>query len=181
MTEKPEAAVWPFPTRESEARRLLPQGLPAPVGVSDERIEALADRHCRILSNIEWNGRWAFDIKALLSFARALLAEAVLPPQGQSQAVAFAGLPPDSWYRHVKRGTVYALHDVATLQTEKPLEDGADLFIYQGLDKKLYARTPAEFMDGRFEATEPPQGRDNPPPNAPQGQATPSTNQGANE
>jgi hypothetical protein len=36
------------------------------------------------------------------------------------------------------------------LQTEKPLPDGTTLVLYQGEDGRLWVRTPAEFVDGRF-------------------------------
>lgn len=54
-------------------------------------------------------------------------------------------------YRHKKRGGVYDCVSHASLQTDKPIEDGCDLVIYQGEDGKWWARPTAEFHDGRFE------------------------------
>ena len=60
-------------------------------------------------------------------------------------------------YTHVRRGGVYHGCGYATLQTEKPLPDGTSLVLYQGEDGSIWARTPAEFLDGRFLALPPPE------------------------
>jgi len=59
--------------------------------------------------------------------------------------------PPER-YRHVKRGTVYEVVGRAELQVNSiALADGATMVVYRGDDGKLWVRSEAEFMDGRFE------------------------------
>jgi hypothetical protein len=54
-------------------------------------------------------------------------------------------------WRHKKRGSTYRIAGQGSLQTDKPLEDMADLIAYVGIDGKMWFRTPEEFYDGRFE------------------------------
>lgn len=58
---------------------------------------------------------------------------------------------PHRHYRHVKRGTTYAVIGYAELQAAQPAPEGAELAVYVGEDGKLWAREAAEFHDGRFE------------------------------
>lgn len=57
----------------------------------------------------------------------------------------------DRW-QHVKRGTTYEEVGRAQLQNSRqsPLWEGDTLVVYRGTDQKLWARSEAEFMDGRF-------------------------------
>lgn len=77
----------------------------------------------------------------------------------QSQVTARASTAPDAepvaTYRHVKRGTTYAVIGEAELQcaSHDPSE-GDELVIYRGQDGKLWARMRDEFHDGRFERIE---------------------------
>ncbi|MCQ8240567.1 hypothetical protein [Rhizosaccharibacter radicis] len=58
--------------------------------------------------------------------------------------------------RHKKCGTLYEVIGQAGLQTEQPLSDEAPLIVYRGLkDGDLWARSPDEFEDGRFEDVQP--------------------------
>lgn len=56
-------------------------------------------------------------------------------------------------YRHKKRGSVYQITDMITLQSSKlPDIDGWTLVIYKNLMSEVsYARELTEFFDGRFE------------------------------
>jgi hypothetical protein len=65
-------------------------------------------------------------------------------------------------HRHVKRGTTYKEIGRAVLQTEAPLTDDALLTVYQGEDGLLWARSVAEFHDGRFEPLPPASGSNTP-------------------
>jgi len=56
--------------------------------------------------------------------------------------------------RHVKRGTVYVVIGKALLQSERPVQDYAEVVVYQGDDGQLWARPVMEFEDGRFEPAE---------------------------
>jgi len=54
-------------------------------------------------------------------------------------------------FRHRKRGTVYSVLGVGSLQTSQPLGDGASLVVYRGQDGRIWVRPAEEFADGRFE------------------------------
>lgn len=58
-------------------------------------------------------------------------------------------------FRHRKRGTTYTVIGIGLLQTERPLGDEQPLVIYQGPDGSFWARPQDEFLDGRFERTNP--------------------------
>jgi len=55
-------------------------------------------------------------------------------------------------FRHIMRGTSYALVGEAELQTKRPMREGDKLTIYQHINPvgKLWARPSFEFNDGRF-------------------------------
>lgn len=54
--------------------------------------------------------------------------------------------------RHKKRGSTYRIIGAGTIQTAVPLVDMEPVVIYQSEhDGSLWARSPAEFHDGRFE------------------------------
>lgn len=55
--------------------------------------------------------------------------------------------------KHKKRGSVYrVLHRGAILQTDSPLDDYAELVVYQDpKDGRVWVRPVSEFDDGRFE------------------------------
>lgn len=58
----------------------------------------------------------------------------------------------DHW-RHLKRGTEYAVIGTASVQAEQPIAEGALVVVYRSLsDGSLWARPESEFHDGRFEA-----------------------------
>jgi hypothetical protein len=54
--------------------------------------------------------------------------------------------------RHVKRGTIYDLVCVASIQTDTPLNDYDQVMVYRGKDGQTWVRPMTEFGDGRFEA-----------------------------
>jgi len=71
-------------------------------------------------------------------------------------AVEAAGMVvtrPGKRWRHRKRGTTYRISEPVTIQCETPIQDGEQLIGYRAdVDGTLWARRPAEFYDGRFEA-----------------------------
>lgn len=62
---------------------------------------------------------------------------------------------PGAKFRHLKRGTTYTVVGLATLQTQAPAGDEAELVIYVSQDGTLWARPSSEFLDGRFEELNP--------------------------
>jgi hypothetical protein len=54
-------------------------------------------------------------------------------------------------YRHKRRGSTYTVLGRAILQTSAPIGDDQELVVYRGKDGELWARSVAEFCDGRFE------------------------------
>lgn len=56
-------------------------------------------------------------------------------------------------FRHVARGTTYTFVGRATVQDSsgRGLFEGAEVVVYRGDDGALWARSAAEFMDGRFQ------------------------------
>lgn len=60
--------------------------------------------------------------------------------------------------RHVKRGTIYELVSVASIQTDTPLNDYDQVMVYRGEDGQVWVRPLAEFNDGRFEPIAPGEG-----------------------
>lgn len=64
-----------------------------------------------------------------------------------------ADAAPVATYRHKKRGTLYTVLGVGTLQcSANELLDNQPIVVYRGEDGELWARGVAEFHDGRFEA-----------------------------
>jgi hypothetical protein len=54
--------------------------------------------------------------------------------------------------RHKKRGSTYRVIGLATIQSGEPIQDMAEIILYQSEDDgRIWARTPFEFEDGRFE------------------------------
>jgi len=82
--------------------------------------------------------------------------------QGLSEASQTVA-PPARW-KHKKRGTIYEVLGVASVQqaTDQQLYDFAPVVVYRGEDGMLWVRHEREFMDGRFErvSDEHPSGRD---------------------
>lgn len=59
---------------------------------------------------------------------------------------------PVSAWRHVASRKRYGVLERATVQAStRPLEDGDEVFIYDGDMGRLWVRRPDEFLDGRFE------------------------------
>jgi hypothetical protein len=52
--------------------------------------------------------------------------------------------------QHVKRGTIYDLVCVASVQTDTPLADYDQVMVYRGEDGQTWVRPLGEFNDGRF-------------------------------
>jgi hypothetical protein len=64
-----------------------------------------------------------------------------------------AGADAGMRYRHIKRGSTYTVVGEARIQSDEPLFDMSDVVIYRCDEHGgLWARPPAEFNDGRFEA-----------------------------
>lgn len=80
---------------------------------------------------------------------REVLEQYVAPALASAAAVPAAA----ERFRHVKRGTEYAVVGRASLQNAGAvaLSEAACMVIYRGDDGKLWAREESEFMDGRFE------------------------------
>lgn len=57
-------------------------------------------------------------------------------------------------HKHVKRGSMYQLLGMGTVQTETPIYDNDHLVVYRGPNNALWFRRPEEFNDGRFVALE---------------------------
>lgn len=54
-------------------------------------------------------------------------------------------------YRHKKRGTVYEVVGIATLQVDGP-QDMAECVIYKDIiSGRVWVRPISDFLDGRFE------------------------------
>lgn len=53
--------------------------------------------------------------------------------------------------RHKKTGGWYTVVGKARIQSDVPLEDMAEVVIYQAKDGTLWARRAVEFADGRFD------------------------------
>ena len=70
--------------------------------------------------------------------------------RGALEAAEYARWEPR--WRHKKRGTIYEEVGPATLQTDGLLGDNTVLLVYRDENGKMWARTPPEFHDGRFEA-----------------------------
>lgn len=67
-------------------------------------------------------------------------------------------MPIPSHVKHLKRGSTYRVIGEARLQSDLPLSDMADLILYQSeSDGSIWARPPAEFLDGRFASIEGPE------------------------
>lgn len=59
---------------------------------------------------------------------------------------------PVSTWRHHERGGTYGVLSRATVQAStRPLEDGDEVYVYDGDMGRLWVRRPEEFHDGRFE------------------------------
>lgn len=86
---------------------------------------------------------------------REVLEQYVAPALASAAAVPAAA----ERFRHVKRGTEYAIVGRASLQNAGAvaLSEAACMVIYRGDDGKLWAREESEFMDGRFEPAQVPQ------------------------
>jgi hypothetical protein len=54
-------------------------------------------------------------------------------------------------FRHKKRGSVYTIVGVGTLQTEWDDLDNEGIVIYEGVSGHKWVRPTTEFFDGRFE------------------------------
>jgi hypothetical protein len=63
--------------------------------------------------------------------------------------IQFQGKPVQM--RHVRRGTIYDLVCVASIQTDTPLNDYDQVMVYRGEDGQTWVRPLSEFNDGRFE------------------------------
>ena len=64
-------------------------------------------------------------------------------------------VPYSNWvWQHVKSGGEYSLLGDARLQTDQPLKDMAEVYVYQGADGRMWARPVAEF-DARFKRIRP--------------------------
>jgi hypothetical protein len=83
-------------------------------------------------------------IHAQRRFERSELEKAELITQ-----IQFQELPVQM--RHVKRGTIYDLVCVASIQTDTPLNDYDQVMVYKGEDGQTWVRPLTEFNDGRFE------------------------------
>ena len=67
--------------------------------------------------------------------------------------IALEVQPTIGLWRHVKRGTTYAVLGVHEVQAKQPVQEGDLLVAYIGTDDgKTWARPISEFLDGRFTA-----------------------------
>lgn len=96
----------------------------------------------------------ARDLQAENDALRAQLAARDVTISGQSALIAalsaMAGWPGEV-YRHLKRGSEYALVAIGKLQSSGgPVHEGDTLVAYIGEDGQFWFRKESEFRDGRF-------------------------------
>lgn len=56
----------------------------------------------------------------------------------------------ERYVTHKRRGGVYRVIGIASVQSDNPVFEGDSLCIYQGDDGRIWARPQHEFEDGRF-------------------------------
>lgn len=122
---------------------------------------ALLDKAVEHLRGIP--GLWSRDV------TREDLPEVVASLRGLAAMRTFKGQPlpplpatlhpaptPGEVWRHVKRGSLYTVLHVATMQMSNTALDGSPFVVYLGSDGRVWTRAVAEFCDGRFERACPP-------------------------
>jgi len=102
-------------------------------------IEDWRDR--RIAELLEANNRYQQEARILRAILKSYMA-------AQPRVMGF--------YRHLKRGSVYARTLLASAQcSTEPIEEGDDVAVYVSGDGKAFVRKLSEFYDGRFEVLDP--------------------------